>query len=78
MIEERIYITQRGQKYTQRPYADLSAAERRQILEDYIDLGIKRTCEKWNILDRTLHQLKYHLRPLLEEIEDKRFEEHGL
>lgn len=74
----KMYVTQRGQIYSQRPYADLTQPERRQILEDYIKLGIKVTCQKWNILDRTLHQLKYHLRNVVEEIEDENFKRHGL
>lgn len=79
MSDRKVYTNTRGNKSFERPYTDLSMDERWEILEDYIDLGIKATCKKWNIKDLTLHQLKYFYRvTILEEIENKRFEAAGL
>lgn len=75
---DTVYINTRGNKSTEIPYAYLTLEQRKQILEDYISLGIKETCKKWNIKDLTLHQLKYHRRDLLEAIEDEHFAKRGL
>ena len=72
------YVSQRGRVTQQRPYRDLDALEREQILEDYLILGTQVTLERWKISRQTLGHLKYHYREALAEIEDQHFAEHGI
>lgn len=74
----KIYVTQRGQKQTTRPYSDLDADERELILEDSLSMVSREVCKKWNISSQTLGHLRYHYKEALEEIEDRHFKEHGL
>jgi hypothetical protein len=74
----RIYVTQRGQKQKERPYSDLDADEREQILKDSLTMESREVRKKWNISSQTLGHLRYHYKEALEEIEDRHFKEHGL
>lgn len=73
-----VYTSMRGVVQTTRPYRDLDADEREEILRDYLELGSKPTIKKWNITRQTLNHLKFHYKEALEEIEDEHFRAHGL
>jgi len=74
----KVYITQRGVHTHNRPYATLSQEERKGVLEDFLNIGSKKTREKWNISSATLHHVKWHNREVLEKIEDLNFQRIGL
>lgn len=74
----KTYTTERGVVQTTRPYKDLDADEREDILRDSLQLDTKAVLQKWNISRQTLGHLRFHYKEALEEIEDEHFAEHGL
>ena len=72
------YKTQRGVVTEHRPYADLDADEREQILEDSLTMPTSELLKKWNISRQTLGHLRFHYKEALEEIEEQHFKERGL
>lgn len=75
---KKVYTSLRGVETTTRPMGDLSEAEREQVLRDYMTLGSKPTCEKWNIATHTIHHLVWHYKDLVQRIEDEQFRKAGL
>lgn len=72
------YTSMRGVGTNFRPYRNLDAEEREQILADSLKIDSKEVRQKWNISSRTLAHLRYHYREALEELEDENFARYGL
>jgi transposase-like protein len=72
------YITLRGVVTETRPYRDLSQQERAAIIKDFLTIGSKETCQKWNISSSTLHHVRWHNKKLEQKIEDEHFKKFGL
>lgn len=74
----KTYITQRGKVTITRPYAQINAEERLDIIEDNLSHGSLYTMKKWNISMQTLGHIMYHQKKEVEMIEDKHMRENGL
>lgn len=74
-----MYVSQRGVEQETRPYRDLDADEREQIVEDILAMGdSKAIMKKWNISRQTYGHIKFHYREAIEELEEQHFREAGL
>lgn len=72
------YTSERGVVTTTRPYRDLQADEREEILADSLKMPRDDLLKKWNITRQTLNHLKFHYKEALAEIEEENLKKAGL